>query len=448
MRKIRCILVSLAAVLLLAACSGNTQPATSVTSTSATLHAHGKCDSGSPEPCSYYFRYGTGGTYTNTTTTSGQITAPAEADVSENVTGLTPGTTYQYQICGKGDTTTSYVCVGPDGQGSTSTTFTTASSGVTCDKVASPGADLTAFDNSLAPGQTGCLHGGSYGSTSTQIFFQKSGTAGNPITIRSYPGELATIQGWLNIGHPSGAAGGDYTTLSHLSIDGSNTYANQNQTGCTRTGVSQGLQINKPNAIFEYNDYYQSVASLRGQGIGVGFNGSPDNTIIRYNKIHDAGSCTAYDHLIYQSHGNNVQIYDNWMWNEQNGWCMQIYPSPTNSIIHSNVCDHDGSGFTLAGSGSSGHDVYNNVVQNSTGLSTIGDPGSMLSGLGAGASNNKFRDSVGWNNPGGTGSTSGTTVTNITTADPKFVDPANHNYLLQAGSPAAGYGLPTTAPGP
>ena len=80
--------------------------------------------------------------------------------------------------------------------------------------------------------------------------------------------------------------------------------------------MSQPLVIAGRNDVLEYDDYYQSVASLRGNGIGIGFWGNADNTIIRYSKIHDVGQCEAYDHLIYLSHGNNVQIYDNWIWND------------------------------------------------------------------------------------------------------------------------------------
>ena len=71
------------------------------------------------------------------------------------------------------------------------------------------------------------------------------------------------------------------------------------------------------NDILQYDDYFQSMPSLRGNGIGIGFWGHADNTIIRYSKIHDVGQCEAYDHLIYLSHGNNVRIYDNWLWNDR-----------------------------------------------------------------------------------------------------------------------------------
>src|SRR5207302_1286928 len=80
----------------------------------------------------------------------------------------------------------------------------------------------------------------------------------------------------------------------------------------------------------EYVDYYQPVARLRGNGIGVGFWRDADNTIIRFRKIHDVGQCQAYDHLIYLSHGNNVQLYESWLYHDPHGRSLQLYPAPTN----------------------------------------------------------------------------------------------------------------------
>jgi hypothetical protein len=111
----------------LAGCSGNTTAATNVASTTATLNSQGQCDGGTPTPCSWYWRYGTGGNYQSTTPVQGPTTANTNGKVplSANVTGLTPGATYQYQICGKGDNVSSFVCVGSDGTPNTSTSFTT-----------------------------------------------------------------------------------------------------------------------------------------------------------------------------------------------------------------------------------------------------------------------------------------------------------------------------------
>ncbi|MGZ4255910.1 MAG: hypothetical protein ACXVR2_21985, partial [Solirubrobacteraceae bacterium] len=190
---------------------------------------------------------------------------------------------------------------------------------VHCDLVASPsGSDASGdgslnapfasvgkLDGALQPGQTGCLRAGSYGSTSSLIELDHDGSQRSQITITSFPGETAVVQGWVDVE-------GSYTTLSHLSIDGSNTFYKQVREGTNcRAPVSQPLVIAGRDDVIEFVDYYQSVPSLRGNGIGIGFWGDADNTVIRFSKIHDVGQCEAYDHLIYLSHGNNVRIYDN-----------------------------------------------------------------------------------------------------------------------------------------
>ena len=66
--------------------------------------------------------------------------------------------------------------------------------------------------------------------------------------------------------------------------------------------------------VLQYVDYYAvDPQPARRRDRGIGFWGNADDTVIRYCKIHDVGQCLAYDHLIYLSHGNNVQIYGNWL---------------------------------------------------------------------------------------------------------------------------------------
>ena len=101
----------------------------------------------------------------------------------------------------------------------------------------SPFASLNKLDAVLRPGETGCLRAGSYGSTSTWHQIDTDGTARGQITITSYPGETATVRGYVDIE-------GSYTTLSHLSIDGSNTFYKQVREGTNCPApVSQPLVI-------------------------------------------------------------------------------------------------------------------------------------------------------------------------------------------------------------
>jgi hypothetical protein len=235
--------------------------------------------------------------------------------------------------------------------------------------------------------------------------------------------------------------------MSHLSIDGSNTFYKQVREGTSCPApVSQPLVIAGHNDVLEFIDYHQSVPSLRGNGIGIGFWGDADNTIIRYSKIHDVGQCEAYDHLIYLSHGNNVQIYDNWLYDDAHGRGVQLYPAPTNARVFGNVIDHAGEGFVVgneAGDIVSGNQIYNNIITNSTGLPTEGIPGQAIHDLYGGkpGSGNSFHDNVLYGNPGGIGDLTDVDHNDNASANPRLSDPVEHDYTPLPASPAANWGL-------
>ncbi len=306
---------------------------------------------------------------------------------------------------------------------------------------ARPFRTLTQLDSSLSPGQTGCLEAGTYGGVHTWYDLRKSGSRSHRITITAAPGAQVTIVGWI-------ALEGSYTTISGLNIDDSNTFANSS---CGQT-ASQGLFIDGPNDLVENNNIYQSVASLRGSLIGVGFNGQPDNTVIRFNRIHDGGACDAYDHIIYLSHGNNVQIYDNWLWNDAHGWGIQVYPGPTNARIYDNVIDHAGSGLVIADDldgTTRGNEAYHNVAVNSTGIDNGSNiyAGVLIDSPGLTGTGNEVFDNDSYKNPGGIANVAADVllgnlwVTRNLSVNPRFVNAGAHDYRLQPGSPLASWRL-------
>jgi hypothetical protein len=321
----------------------------------------------------------------------------------------------------------------------------TASAATGCDRYASPSgsdrsagtladpvASVEALDWTLKPGETGCLLAGTYGSISSTQRLAHDGSAGQRITITSAPGQQARIVGLVELE-------GAYTTLSGLSIDGSNNLYDFQRSGTSCPyPVSNGLEIDGAGDIFQNNDFYQSVASLRGNGIGIGWNSPADNAIIRDNRIHDLGQCQAFDQMIYLAHGSGVQIYDNWLWNDRHGWGVQVYPAATNAHIYDNVIDGAGSGFVVGGSSSvAGNAIDHNIILNSTGLPAAGLSGvgvSTCCGLGAG---NSFTNNVVYNNPGGIANASGITLSGNSTAAPQLADPANHDYSTTARTPHA-----------
>ena len=90
-------MVLVAAVLVVTGCaSGATDPPTDITDTAATLRAHGTAGG---KATTYWFQYGTGTSYGNTTTHRDGGSGTDTKNVSERVTGLSPDTTYHFRAC-------------------------------------------------------------------------------------------------------------------------------------------------------------------------------------------------------------------------------------------------------------------------------------------------------------------------------------------------------------
>ena len=123
--------VAICLLLALAGCSGRTTGATNVTFNSATLNYIGSCASG--EHCSWYAQYRQVGTASWTklpAAPKGPATGPvSNVSLSEKVGSLTAGTQYEYQACGNGQVGNAFACAGPDGTGSSTSTFTTLAAG-------------------------------------------------------------------------------------------------------------------------------------------------------------------------------------------------------------------------------------------------------------------------------------------------------------------------------
>lgn len=323
----------------------------------------------------------------------------------------------------------------------------------TCTKTISPSSAsgaIASAESSMSPGQTLCLNSGTYGSTSGLNKFTASGSSGNPITITSGPGQTATIVGaeYVNA---------SYLVFEYLNIDDSNNQYSSNggsdPAPCS-VPVSESFDLNASNNILQYNNIYQATAALRGVLIGIGYGGVVNNSIIRYNKISDAGSCNQTQHLIYNDHGSGTQIYDNWMWNDHYGYGVQLYSSPSNAKVYSNVIDDVLDGTVEATSGS-GNQTYNNVFMNAAVVSGF-HSGYVINCLNAGG--DTVNNNASLNNANGFGlPCSGVTGTgNITLSANPFVNSSAHDYNLSSSAPATvqaynlwdGVGPPVPDPAP
>jgi hypothetical protein len=340
---------------------------------------------------------------------------------------------------------------GSIGANSTQATLVDA---VRCDQYASPsGNDSTGtgaigapyltpekLDQQLAAGQTGCLRSGTYGNTSTQQTFSNA----TGVHLRSYPGEVATVNGYPLV---TGAG----TDLAYINFDLNNTSdpARSGMSGCSATGAYP-LQIEASNVVIQHDNIYQTdvPSALRGVAVGVGWNNAISNTVIRYNRIHDMGGCNSLDHGIYDEQTTGDQIHGNWIYNDPHGWAIQMYPHPVNAHIYSNVIDNTGAGITVgAESGTpitSNISLDHNVMTNMTGLPVTGVGAVDFSTYWGGTvgTGNTSTSNDSFNNAASCSSDcSGLTVTGTISSDPQFTNRAGNDYRVASTSPVALWGL-------
>ena len=209
--------------------------------------------------------------------------------------------------------------------------------------------------NTLQAGDTAFIRGGTY--SEEHIQFTNTGTAGNPITVTSYPNEIATIDG----GHTNTIGGTNavfnidntaYVTLDRLNI---------------KRGVSYNIRIAydgpATNITIRNSDISDHVVWDNSGEIGL-YNGA-NNILIEDNILHgyQEGGLGGAGVNIFQA--GNITIKNNEIYSTQaygilykNGLNTTVTTIFENNLIH-NVTD--------IGIGSSRKDVImrNNVIYNS-----------------------------------------------------------------------------------
>jgi parallel beta-helix repeat protein len=212
-----------------------------------------------------------------------------------------------------------------------------------CHRVAGPGQSVERLVQSLRPGMTGCLRGGTYGEN---VRIGRGGRAGHRITLRSFPGERATIVGRMYI-----APGGDYVTISHLRLVG-----------------NSGSDLPSPTVSANHVTFFRDTITNDHTGICL-IIANAAYTTISANRIHDCGRLpsTNHDHGIYVEEARGTRIVGNAIYdNADRG--IQLYPKAFGSVITGNVIDGNGEGVLFAGDSgdpSSGNHVVGNVIANS-----------------------------------------------------------------------------------
>lgn len=329
-----------------------------------------------------------------------------------------------------------------------------AGASTTCTKYASPaGSDVNSGSaaapfltaqrliNNLSAGQTGCLYAGTYVGNATFSL--------GSVTLASVPGDRAKLAGYIWV---KSTANG--VTISGLDVDGHDVSPPPIQVhgdGVTLSGLNV-TNRNKPGLT------YNAMCVLAGSE----FETSPVNTayglVVRDSRIHNCGD-DAHEHAIYLESTRNATVQDNYLYANP-GYGVHMYPDAQGTLIEGNVIDGNSSmnkaNLTFSGESPGGeyalpHGSDNNTVRYNliTNALTRYNVESYFPQGSVSPVNNVVYENCISNAPmGNFGSTAGYTQWSNMDVDPLYVDRAQGDFQLQAGSPCAGYGPSANAGAP
>lgn len=231
----------------------------------------------------------------------------------------------------------------------------TSSASVRCDQYAEPGAGTVArLADKLKPGQTGCLRGGAYRGTGYDGYVlrpERGGKRRRPITIRSAPGERASLRGIVYF--PTTA---NHITLSHVDIDARHP---------RRPEDSQiGIQVLGDRVTIEAAD----ITTHGNQTCLIATAGAR-RTQISSNTFHDCGGAGngILDHAVYLADTRRARIVDNVIV-RTSGFAVHFYPRAERTYVARNLMWENGGAVIFAGDGPYASD-RNVVVGNVMGAS-------------------------------------------------------------------------------
>jgi len=202
------------------------------------------------------------------------------------------------------------------------------------------------------PGEQILVRGGTYAGTAAgpdrgdglgpSVYASPQGAPGQPITIQPYPGEQATIVGFVSF--PRAA----WFRMTGFVIDGSTTpNAEGVSLGNTSTGEPHHVELS-------YNEIRNFLpTSTHAQGI-LHYSGS--DTALVGNRIHHIGTQTFFDHGIYLKAGRRVIVANNVISDVTGGYGIHIWGDFDDSwVINNTVYGSAASGFTIGGNSDRGY---------------------------------------------------------------------------------------------
>ena len=227
-----------------------------------------------------------------------------------------------------------------------------------CDKVAS--SNIQRLVDSLRPGQTGCLRKGVYTQRTVRVK-GRSGTASNPITLRSYPGERAEIRGSIKV-----ADDANYWKFQGLRVDASYSPVGPAPSKEPRINTDQAFRVNGDHISIIRNNMSNRRPNgnpdLAGTCILLGQKGKVAvDTRINGNSIHHCGQIprSNHEHGIYSSNSRGAKILNNLVFaNADRG--IQLYPETRGALVSGNVAWRNAQGLVIDAN-SSNNTVRNNV---------------------------------------------------------------------------------------
>ena len=176
--------------------------------------------------------------------------------------------------------------------------------------------------NTLKPGQTGHVRGGTY---IQSIVMKRAGTASAPITVRAYPGEKPVI-------HPGGNGSMDYPVritagaacfrLSGFIVEKAPLDTTVN------VYISDGQEA-QPYAAHDIEFSYNEVRNGKGTGLLVA--PRTNNVQLIGNLVHDNGLGTQHQHQGLYVQGQNGLIANNVVYNQPHGFGIQVRGEDTGS---------------------------------------------------------------------------------------------------------------------
>jgi len=306
-----------------------------------------------------------------------------------------------------------------------------------CDKVASPRGSNTnrgtaakpyatvgKLANSLRAGETGCLRAGDYRG---RVTIRKGGARGAPTTIRSAPGERATVLGRLHVDNRA-----NHVVIRHLFLDGRNRAKLPSPT------------VNGNNAVFRDNDVTTRDTTICFL-LGSEEYGRARRTVIERNRIHNCGELppTNHHHGIYVEASYGARITDNWIYdNADRG--VQLFPDAQRTYVARNVIDGNGEGVVFSRK-SANNVVENNAISNPVVRYNIEDY--ELSGSG-----NVARRNCVWSarHPDKAGIQPGIEVQMVenVVSEPAYLSREDKDFRLRPDSPCFGFSTGSRRPGP